>query len=156
MHSNPSSFRLQACNLSFQYTFTCYTTSLRVEDSKFVEILYTNDFTHHSFIPFFLNYMCPGHDIKLHPHFIFTGSFLYWCVMRPASQFFTHNCIHLRILFISNLVTFFGTNSLSVLMCRKAVKIDYQLINQSNPQLHKTHSIFWLVCIQTLGPFICR
>jgi len=42
--------------------------------------------------------------------------------MRPASQrFFIHSCIYLRILIISDLVTFFGTNSLYVLMCRKAV-----------------------------------
>jgi len=54
--------------------------------------------------------------------FIVTGSFLYWCVMRPASQrFFIHSCIYLRILTISYLATFLGTNSLSVLMCRKAV-----------------------------------
>jgi len=54
--------------------------------------------------------------------FIFTGSFLYWCVMRPASQhFFIHSCIYLRLLILSYLATFLGTNSLSVLMCRKAV-----------------------------------
>jgi len=54
--------------------------------------------------------------------FIVTGSFLYWCVIRPASQhFFIHSCIYLRILIISYLSTFLGTNSLSVLMCRKAV-----------------------------------
>jgi len=54
--------------------------------------------------------------------FIITVSFLYWCVMRPASQrFFIHSCIYLRILIISYLATFLGTNSLSVLMCRKAV-----------------------------------
>jgi len=54
--------------------------------------------------------------------FIVTDSFLYWCVMRPASQrFFIHSCIYLRILIISYLATFLGTNSLSVLMCRKAV-----------------------------------
>jgi len=42
--------------------------------------------------------------------------------MSPASQrFFIHNCIYLRILIISNLVKFLGTNSLSVLMCCKAV-----------------------------------
>jgi len=65
---------------------------------------------------------CPGHDVKLHPHFIVTGSFLYWCVMRPVSQrFFIHSCIYLRILIVSYLATFLGTNSLSVLMCRKAV-----------------------------------
>jgi len=58
--------------------------------------------------------------------FIVTGSFLYWCVMRPANQrFFIHNCIYRRILIISYLATFLGTNSLSVLMCRRAV-------NQSN------------------------
>jgi len=54
--------------------------------------------------------------------FIITGSFLYWCVMRPASQrFFIHSCIYVRILIISYLATFLGTNSLSVLMCRKTV-----------------------------------
>jgi len=42
--------------------------------------------------------------------------------MRPASQrFFIHSCIYLLILTISYLATFLGTNSLSVLMCRKAV-----------------------------------
>jgi len=54
--------------------------------------------------------------------FIVTGSFLYCCVMRPASQrFFIHSCIYILILIISYLATFHGTNSLSVLMCRKAV-----------------------------------
>jgi len=54
--------------------------------------------------------------------FIVTGSFLNWCVMKPASQrFFIHNCIYLRILIIYYLATFLGTNSLSVLMCCKAV-----------------------------------
>jgi len=42
--------------------------------------------------------------------------------MRPASQrFFIHSCIYIRTLIISDLATFLGTNSLSVLMCRKAV-----------------------------------
>jgi len=56
--------------------------------------------------------------------FIVTGSFLYRCVMRPASQrFFIHMQLYLWILIISYLATFLGTNtnSLSVLMCRKAV-----------------------------------
>jgi len=54
--------------------------------------------------------------------FIVTGSVLYCCDMRPASQrFFIHSCIFLRILIISYFATFLGTNSLSVLMCRKAV-----------------------------------
>jgi len=57
---------------------------------------------------------------------IFTGSFLYWRVIRPTNQrFFIHSCIYLRILIISYLATFLGTNSLSV---RCAVK---QSINQS-------------------------
>jgi len=42
--------------------------------------------------------------------------------MRSASQrFFIHSCIYLQIFIISILATFLGTNSLSVLMCRKAV-----------------------------------
>jgi len=61
--------------------------------------------------------------------FIVTGSFLYWCVMKPTSQhFFIHSCIYILILIISYLATFLGTNSFSVLMCRKAVN---QAINQS-------------------------
>jgi len=68
--------------------------------------------------------------------FIVTGSFLYWCVMRPASQrFFIHSCIYLRILIISYLATFLGTNGLSVPMCRKAVN---QSINQpSNKHVYQ-------------------
>jgi len=54
--------------------------------------------------------------------FIVTGSILYRYVMRLASQrFFIHSCIYLRILLVSYLATFLGTNSLSVLMCRIAV-----------------------------------
>jgi len=49
--------------------------------------------------------------------------------MRPASQrCFIHSCICLRILIISYLATFLGTNSFSVLIGRKAVN---QSINQS-------------------------
>jgi len=60
--------------------------------------------------------------------FIVTGSFLYWCVMRPARQrFFIHRCIYILIVITSYLAAFLGTNSLSVLMCRKAVN---QSINQ--------------------------
>jgi len=73
------------------------------------------------------NYSClhasSWQDVKLHPHFhttlncihifIVTGSLLYWCVMRPASQrFFIHRCIYLFI--IPYLATYLGTNSLSV------------------------------------------
>jgi len=67
--------------------------------------------------------------------FIVTDSFLYWCVIRPSSQrFFIHSCIYLRILIISYLATSPGTDSLSVLMCRKAVNHNNtkkQSINQS-------------------------
>jgi len=39
--------------------------------------------------------------------FIVTGSVLYCCVLRPASQrFFIHSCIYLRILIITYLATF--------------------------------------------------
>jgi len=63
--------------------------------------------------------------------FFVTGSFLYWWVMRPAGQrFFMHMCIYLRILIISYLETFLGTNSLSVLMCRKAIN---QSMNVQKP-----------------------
>jgi len=42
--------------------------------------------------------------------------------MRLARQrFFIHSCIYLRILIISYLAMFLGTNSLSVRMCYKAV-----------------------------------
>jgi len=77
------------------------------------------------------NEWCPGHDVNLHPHFHCSsfGSILYWCVMRPASQrFFIHSCIYLRILIISYLTTFLGTNRLSVLMCRKAVNQSISLL----------------------------
>jgi len=58
--------------------------------------------------------------------FIVTGSFFYWCVMRPASlRFFLHSCIYLRILIISYLATFLGTNISFLCWC--AVK---QSINQ--------------------------
>jgi len=73
---------------------------------------------------------CPGHDVKLHPHFHCSGSFLYWCVVGPASQhFFMRSCIYLRILIISYLATFLGTNSISVLMY-------HEVVNQSNSALH--------------------
>jgi len=75
--------------------------------------------------------------------FIFTGSFLYWCVMRPASQrFFIHSCIYLRILIISYLATFIGTNSQSVLMYRKAIN---QSINQSIKTCIGIHRVVWQV-----------
>jgi len=76
--------------------------------------------------------------------FIVTGSLLYWCVMRPASQrFFIHSCrpIYLRILIISYLATFLWTNRLSILMCRKAVN---QLINCwiSKCRISRWHFVF--------------
>jgi len=67
--------------------------------------------------------------------FIVTGSFLYCCVMRSASQrFFIHSCIYVLILIISYSATFLGTNSLSVLMCRKAIN---QSVNQRSYALRK-------------------
>jgi len=68
--------------------------------------------------------------------------------MRPASQrFFIHSCIYLRILIISYLATFLGTNSLSVLICRKAVNQSKRLC-----QFHfywlSSCNIHHLLCIQ--------
>jgi len=64
--------------------------------------------------------------------------------MRPASQrFFIHSCIYLRILIISYLATFLGDNSLSVLMCRKAVNQSSYFANiLSNNQLMQFVSQF--------------
>jgi len=79
--------------------------------------------------------------------FIVTGSFLYWFVMSLCSQcFFICSCIYLWILIMSYFATFIGTNSLSVLMCRKAV-------NQSICMLlhwkHSSSTVYsWnLVCL---------
>jgi len=70
--------------------------------------------------------------------FIVTGSFLYWCVMWPASQhFFIHSCIYLPILIISYLATFLGTNSLSVLMCRKAVNQSWPPVTSISSSLQQ-------------------
>jgi len=75
----------------------------------------------------------PGMTLNCIHIFIVTGSFLFWCVMRPASQrfFLIHSCIYLRILIISYLATFLGTNGLYVLMCCKAVNqsINRHIIN---------------------------
>jgi len=71
--------------------------------------------------------------------FIVTSSFLYWCVMRPVSQcFFIQICIYLRILIKSCLATFLVTNSLSVLMCRKAVNqsINLQAAHVANKDIY--------------------
>jgi len=79
--------------------------------------------------------------------FIVTGSFLYWFVMRPASQrFFIHSCIYLRILIISYLATFLGT-SLITFLCWCAVK---QSINQPLSRhvgLAKCGAaVIWILC----------
>jgi len=42
--------------------------------------------------------------------------------MTVIQRFFIHSCIYLRILTISYLATFLGTNSLSVLICGKSIK----------------------------------
>jgi len=61
--------------------------------------------------------------------FIVTGSyFVLMCHEAVQSAFLIHSFIYLRIVIISYLATFLGTNSLSVLMCRKAIN---QSINQS-------------------------
>jgi len=71
---------------------------------------------------FFILYFVQGMTLNCIHMFIVTGSFLYWCVMRPASQrLFIRSCIYLRIVIISCSATFLGTNSLYMLMCRKAV-----------------------------------
>jgi len=65
----------------------------------------------------------PGHDVKLHPHFhCHWQLFVLMCHEAGQSAFLhMHSCICLRILIIYYLATFLGTDSLSVLMCRKAV-----------------------------------
>jgi len=107
----------------------------------------------------FLQILCPGHDVKLYPHrvmsivqgmmlncihiFIVTGSFLYWCVIKLASQrFFIHSCIYLRILIKCYLATVLGTNSLSVLMCRKAINQSINAADSTNI-LKSRRDIFW-------------
>jgi len=69
--------------------------------------------------------------------------------MRPANQlFFVHSCIYLRILIISYLATFLGTNSLSVLMCRKAVN---QSIDPHSFKANLIHSSqVFLLCLYFL------
>jgi len=77
--------------------------------------------------------------------FIVTGGFLYWCVMRLANQrFFINSCIYLRILIISYLATFLGTNSLSVLMCRNAVNQSILLFIVD--LLEQCFFYCWLLC----------
>jgi len=64
----------------------------------------------------------PGQEVKLHLHFhCHWQLFVLMYYSAGQSAFFIHSCIYLRILIISYLATFLGTNSLSVLMCRKAV-----------------------------------
>jgi len=55
--------------------------------------------------------------------------------MRPASQrFFIHSSIYLRILIISYLATFLVTDSLYVLICRKAVNHSINIL------------LYWAIC----------
>jgi len=75
--------------------------------------------------------------------FIVTGSFLYWYVIRPASRrFFIHSCNYPWIMIISYLAAFLGTNSLSVLMCRKAVNqsIVFDIISLDDVDACKLHA----------------
>jgi len=82
--------------------------------------------------------------------FIVTGSFLYWwnCVMchvkwgRPVSvSSYTSSCIYLRILIY--LIMFLGTNSLSVLMCRKEVNQSIKTFDQQAANVTKSHERNW-------------
>jgi len=69
--------------------------------------------------------------------------------MKPGSQrFFVHSCIYLRILIISYLATFLGTNSFSVLMCRKAVNQSIKAIIQTRSACTEV-----LVCLQLTAIF---
>jgi len=71
--------------------------------------------------------------------FIVTGS-LFVLMCREASQSaFLYKHIYLRILIISYLATFLGTNSLSMLMRRKAVN---QSINLAMWPTYKTNSVY--------------
>jgi len=103
-----------------------------------------------------IRYICvQGMTLNCIHIFIVTGSFLYWCVMRPASQrFFIYSCIYLQILIISYLATFLGTNSLSVLMCRKAVNQSIVLI-LNHGQSSKSKILF-LFCRATVKFVILR
>jgi len=77
--------------------------------------------------------------------FFVTCSFLYWCVMRPVSQRFLIHCsIYVLILIISYLATFLGTNSLYVLMCRKAVIQTLQNFTTGYPNLKRINRVIQL------------
>jgi len=63
--------------------------------------------------------------------FIITGSFfVLMCHEAGQSAFFIYSCIYLQILIISYLATYLGTNSLSVLMCCKAVNQSISLFEE--------------------------
>jgi len=77
--------------------------------------------------------------------FIVAGSFLYWYVMRPASQrFFILTGSYLRIVIIPHLATFLGTNSLSVPMCRKAVNQSISCLDCSMVKVSDSLWCHWL------------
>jgi len=84
--------------------------------------------------------------------FIVFGSFLYWCVMSPASQrFFIHSCIYLLILIISYSATFLGTNSLSVLMCRIAVNQSIHLWAHGHETDMSAAPQIWVLSLLMIG-----
>jgi len=59
----------------------------------------------------------------------------------PAGQrFFIHSCIYLRIFIISYLATFLGTNSLSVLMCRKAINQSFLIAIAHTTRVPRTRN----------------
>jgi len=81
------------------------------------------------FHPPSLPFLVLGMTLNCFHIFIVTGSFcsdVSWSWPVSVSSFI-HSCIYLRILIISCLAMFLGTNSLSELMCHKAVN---QSINQ--------------------------
>jgi len=106
------------------------------------------------FVPFLAQKCTPvlenqGMTLNCIHIFVVTGSFLYWCVRRPASQrFFIRGCIY-WILIISYLATFLGTNSLSVLMCRKAVNQSFWKV-----EFFSTFILNWQHCSVALH--FCR
>jgi len=75
----------------------------------------------------------PEHDVKLHP-FIVTGSILYWCVMRPASQLYTVVFVYESWSYLIQQRFF----ALVAFLCRCAVKLS---INQSTTSKHSCNIV---------------
>jgi len=128
--SVPGSHGARLCPVTFSFIVSITRSRYKMKvvgESDLLVVYWLNQFpsslpTRTADFPLSLIFFVLGMTLNCIHIFIVTGSFLYWCVMRPARQrFFIHICIYLRILIISYLATFLGINSLSVLMCRKAV-----------------------------------